>query len=308
MKVNYKNSTIFFVKLFFTNKFEKTLNVRIMKDMKIKKVTTLKKVDDQEFISEIVNYDINGNIIDATSFYADGDVEGKVVTTYNEKNFKIEVATYVDNNDFAEKSVFVWDANDKLEREEICYADGSLSIRSYDKNDKDNSLTITLIDEDNELEEMEVLKFDVNKNLIEKISYDENKKIIGRLENIYDQNNLLIEKKEYDEKNKIVSSQKQFFNDNNNLIKRLTYNSQNKIVGSMLVTYDDFQRVVEQNMDNNYFIIVEYDDQNNSQTEQRRLANGTIQWSRISKYNENKLLIQETGLEYSKTFEYQFYE
>jgi len=276
--------------------------------MKIKKVTTHRQFEEDSFINEIVKYDINGNVIETTTFYEDGDVESKVVTNFNEKNYKSEIITYVDNNDFAEKSVFVWDKNDKLEYEEIQYADGSFSKRIYEKNDDDNSLTIKLVDEENELEEMEVLKFDNNKNLIQKISFDEDKKIVRQIENIFDQENVLVQVNEYEGKDKLVSQQKYFYDDNKNLIKRVTSNAQNKVLNSIKITYDDQNRITEQNIDNNYFINIEYDDANNSQIEQRSTGNGMIQSSKTSKYNENKLLIEESGTEGTKIFEYEFYE
>jgi len=273
---------------------------------KIKKITTFLVTENSKIKYTEVEYDINGNEVINTSYFNDESVETKILTKFNDKNLKIEEITYGQDDEFAEKSVFYWNENNKLAKQEIVYLDESKSVKTFERNSSDNSLVITLVDEEGELEEKEILKFNETGEIIEKVVFDETEKIIEKIENEYS-DNLLIRQIEFGDNDKLAYDRRFKYDENKNLVKRITLNEKEEVIHSVSYTYDDFKRVVEQLINNNFILRFTFDDENRVNTEERLLTTGMIQYQKISKFNEENLLTEEEGTEGTKVFEYEYF-
>jgi hypothetical protein len=164
-----------------------------------------------------------------------------------------------------------------------------------------------LVDEDNILEEKEIIKLNSGGEIIEKNVFDENEELIERIENTFIDNLLSIQK-EMGKKEELISEKHFEYDEKGNMTKRITYNADNEIINSVSLTYDDSNRITEQNINNSYFVIFTYDDENRVHTEERIYPNGVLQYRKVSKYDENNLIIEENGTEGKKKFEYEFFE
>lgn len=274
---------------------------------KVKKISTYIVNQDKDLKNNEIIFDLSGNEIENIFFFSNGTIESRTTSHFNEKNNKTEQISYSEENEFAEKSTFFWNENNKLEKEVIEFADDSKSIRIFERNSKDNSLTMNLIDEDDELEEREIIHFNSSGEITEKKIFDENEELVEKVENVY-VDNFLRNQKEFGKDDELISEKNFTYDEKGNMIKRITLNEKNQVINSVILSYDDLNRVVEQNINNSYYIIFTFDDENRTHTEERVYPNGVLQYRKVSKYDENNLITEEDGTEGKKKYVYEFYD
>ena len=278
---------------------------------KIKSVTTTtyQKIDDQlvdPYKSSYIEYDEQGNVVCAAQYHPDGEIESKTTSKYNEKGQLVEQSEYFSEEEVSEKAEYLRDETGQLQQINKSYADGSESIITYEKSDK--QLEITSRDEDDELDEREVLQFDDEEHLIVKELYDWDNKLKDKYENTYDENGRLVEQKESTDHGNFFLQSKLTYDNEGRVLSQLSYNRKGELTHKIMFKYDEKGRVVEQQASNAYIVTSTYDDENHTQTETRKHANGIVESEKFSQYGEHgNILKEEEGLSVSK-YGYEFYE
>ena len=150
-------------------------------DKKIKSITALTSVNgdsiENAHKSSYIELDVLGNEVLSVTYYNDKTVETKTVSQFNEKGWKTEEINYISEAEVGEHFVFERNEQGQLLRELIKYADGSESVKTYERDAQQNTITITTVDDEGDLEEKEFIKTDGNDNVLERILYDEDEQV-----------------------------------------------------------------------------------------------------------------------------------
>ncbi len=139
---------------------------------KMKKLYIYATENENRYLLEFREFDEQGKIITEVAFYEDGSVYEKVVHTYI--GDKVVQSNYFSENEKASHTVsFSYDDNGDVNKESTWYADGSLTIKTIEKDLVALSDTITTRDEDGTVEGKTFHQFNKEGKPILEILFDE---------------------------------------------------------------------------------------------------------------------------------------
>ncbi|PIE85985.1 MAG: hypothetical protein CSA05_02710 [Bacteroidia bacterium] len=275
---------------------------------KIKTVTSYIVAEDnkQKEITTFLEYNEQEKLICSINYFSAEEIESKIVLKYDSAGNKTEEISYMSETEIDKHVYFKYDEKGNLLAEEICYADGSKSVKTY--TNKESEQWIETRDEDGELEEKIYRKLKNNKDILEETVYDEEEKQTEKQINTYDKENRLTNRLEFGRKNEFLAERKYTYNEAGKIIKRLSVNKKGKLIDAIAYVYDDEGRILEQSLKNHLTIKYEYNKEEKTITEKRFLANGIMASCMISKFDENNLLVEEDNMISKKIYAYTFFE
>jgi hypothetical protein len=199
----------------------------------------------EDYISNIAEYDAQGNIISENSYNPDATLQSATVTEYDDNHHPLLLKNYDGEGMLCEQISSVYEngrlieqkqcygedmpeyttrmvyENDRLVRRD-CYDDGVFSYteRVLSYNDKGQLVKEVEYDEDG------------NEMYVTKSEYDANGRVIGRVRDEVQQKDRRSVAFEYDERG--------------NKIKDLIYNYDDALIAKIYYRYDDENRMIEQ--------------------------------------------------------------
>ncbi len=273
--------------------------------------TTTKTEEGNEicYKSSYMEYDTQGNLIRSEIYSSENEITEKNIAIYNDNVYLVEEWNYLEDDELNEHHIFERDSNGKIQREIIKFADNSESYKTYTYNEQGNVISITIIDDEDYLEEKEIMKYDDKGNVIEHIFFDEDEKQKEKFLIEYDNDNKKIAQKEFGKELKNYFIERKYsYDENGNPLKQIILNRKGNLIESLKFTYDEKNRLVEQQISKSYLRKFIYDDENHTKTEQRFRGNGVMEYEAISHYNEQGLLQEEEIGTAKIKYEYEYYE
>lgn len=145
------------------------------KDNNIKSVSTYRypkfffeETQDAEgkkcFLEQQLTFDNFGNVLSEVYYSEDGNLEHKIVRTFDDNKHQLSELLYYSEDEVAEEMLLVRDLNAKLIKKIKKYADGGDSITTFSYNDAGLPIRISTKDADGDIEEEEI--YDYNGELI----------------------------------------------------------------------------------------------------------------------------------------------
>ncbi len=272
---------------------------------KIKKVTAYKSMPGKSFLYSIIEYDINGNVTKSVSYESENTIESKTLAKYDQNNNIVEEINYMTEDEIAEKLTYIRDEKGKLLKVIIKYSDGSSSTKNYEYTNE--SIIITIIDDEQEFEGKEIIILDSKGRTTEKTIYDYENKQEERQTVEYDDNDFVVNRKEYNRDNELDFDINYSYDKKGNLLKYIKTNNKNEIVDSVISSYDEKGNLTEQKVGDHYFSKFIIDSQNKTRTEERYDMTGKLQFIMTTKFSENDLITEEITPEYTIEYKYEFY-
>ncbi|MCX6225707.1 MAG: hypothetical protein NTV01_13315 [Bacteroidia bacterium] len=279
-----------------------------MSQIRSLRVTTFPKDEDSEsFTSQIVHYDRAGNEIARYDYHGRDEFESKVETKFNEKNHVIEVTTYLDEHEIAERKVYIRNNDGQVEQVNIEFTDGSVSVQTIVRDIENNTENWVERDEDDELESREFLKFNAEGKLILRELYDFNDKLTEAFEYEYNPDGGMSIRRHLDERYKLILETEFKYSETGLLLLRVSRNRRGDLSDFLKIEYNENGQVIRQSFSGKYTFVYEYDDQGNAVVEEE--YTGDTMDNRItSEYNSNNRIILEDQLKFIKSFEYEYYD
>lgn len=269
--------------------------------------TTPKDEDSESYISREVFYDRNGNEIAVHEYRGAGEFESKVETKFNEANQVIEVTTYLDENDIAERKVYIRNQEGKVEKVNIEFTDGTVSVQLIERDAENRTENRIERNEDDELESREFIRFNAEGKAILRELYDFNDKLTEAFESEYNSDGEISVLRHLDDRRKLILETEFKYSDTGSLLLRVSRNRRGDLSDFLKIEYNDQDQVVRQSFSGKYTFVYEYDELGNPIVEEE--FSGDVMDNRItSEYDANSLIVFEDQLKFSKRFEYEFYD
>jgi len=279
-----------------------------MSQLRSLRVTTFPKDEDSEsYISQIVHYDRAENEIARYEYHGPNEFESKVETRFNENNQVVEVATYLDEHEIAERKVYVRNQNGQIEQVNIEFSDGSISVQTIERDADNNTENWIERDEDGELESREFLKFDKDGKVILRELYDFNDKLTEAYEYEYNPDGEMSIRRQLDDRRKLILETEFKYSESGMLLLRVSRNRRGDLSDFLKIEYNEKDQVVRQSFSGKYNFVYEYDEKGNAVIEEE--FSGDILDNRItSEFDANNQVVLEDQVKFSKRYEYEYYD
>lgn len=279
-----------------------------MSQLRSMKVTTFPKEGDVEsYVSQIIHYDRAGNEIARYEYNGANLFESKVETKFNENNQVVEVTTYLDEHEIAERKAYVRDQDGKIIQVNMEFTDGTVSVQTIERNEKTNTENWIEKNEDDELESREFLKFNPEGKLILRELYDFNDKLKEVFEYEYNEKGEISVRRQLDERRKLILETEFKYTESGALRLRVSRNRRGDLSDFLKIEYDGKGQVIRQSFSDKYIFTYEYDENGNPVAEEE-FSGDTMDNRITSEYDSNNRIVLEEQLKYSKRFEYEYYD
>ncbi|MEO1515123.1 MAG: hypothetical protein AAFV95_08915 [Bacteroidota bacterium] len=142
---------------------------------KIKTVLTYLTTHDTAdggYLSQKEERDEQGNVCLLIQYNESEEVELKNESTFDSDSRLLHYKQYTQSEQPDQHIEYEYSAAGKLAKEIIHYRDGSVSIKSYDRDEAENSYVATMVDEDGDLESKEYRRFDGEGRVLEEKVFD----------------------------------------------------------------------------------------------------------------------------------------
>lgn len=259
------------------------------------------------FKNSYLEYDLHGNVIEATDWADENLIESKTISIFDSKNQKTEEINYHSDDEISEHSVFFWNTDGLLDKIDIIFSDGSKSEKIYTRNTIENTLTITIQDEEGEFEGKEFYRFDAKKNIIEKVIYNFDNNIEENISTVYDDKDRAISQTEKDKNNRVIIRKEFTYDEKGNITLIAAYNEKGNLLDKVVTVYDEKNRITEQNIKSTYLVKNYYDDELRTKKEERYNQSGLQTYDGLTTYDENGLIMEEITPQSTIKYVYEFF-
>lgn len=279
-----------------------------MSQIRSLKVSTFPKDEESEpFVSQVINYDQAGNEIARYEYNGPGMFESKVETKFNENGQVIEITTYLDEHQIAERKVYSRNKDGQIERVNIEFTDGSVSVQTIERDEENLTENWIERDEDDELESREFLKFNADGKVILRELYDFNDKLTEAYEYEYYPDGETSVRRHLDERRKLILETEFKYSETGLLLLRVSRNRKGDLSDYLKIEYNESGQVIRQSFSGKYTFVYEYDDQGNAVVEEE--FTGDMMDNRItSEYDAENRIVLEDQVKFSKQYDYEFYD
>jgi len=213
-----------------------------------------------------------GNLIDEVYYYADGSIEQRIVRKFDGESRLLEEQQFSDGETPDQVTTYTLNEIGKPTTKTVAYKNGGQSIMTFDYQSADNSVTMTVRDQDGVFEEKIFQRMDQEGKVLEEIrhgsgevleqqqaiSYDDNGRPLSRKVEVpgepvvqqfydyfFDDNGLLIEVEIFDEKDQVLRADTIEYNEAGD---RSRYLMDDLVQDSQLEEtweYDDQKRIIK---------------------------------------------------------------
>lgn len=226
---------------------------------------------------------------------------------FNANNDVLEVTTYLDEQEIAERKVYDRSDDGRIEKVNIEFTDGSISIQTIERDEVNHTENWIERDEEGELESREFLKFNENGKVILKETYDFNDKLTEAFEYEYYPGGDLAMRRHLDDRRKLILETEYKYSEAGLLTLRVSRNRRGDLSDFLKVEYNEKGLPVKQSISGKYHFTFEYDENGNSIVEEQYTGD-SLENRTTSEYDANNRLVQEEQLKMIRRFEYEYYE
>jgi YD repeat-containing protein len=280
-----------------------------MAQLRSTRITTHPKdSEDKPFVSQIINYDRQGNEINHVEYRGAGEFESKMEFRFNENNRILEETSYQDEVEILERKVFIRNEMGQVERIDIEYSDGSVSVLTVERNEKENSENWIERDEEDEQESREFLKYDKDGRAILKESYDYRDKLTEAFEYEYDESGKMTKQRHLDDRRKLILETEFRYNEFGKPTLKASRNRKGALSDFLKIEYNENGLPEKQSFSGRYTYTYEYDERGNVVEEKHYIGDSVLDEVITSEYDANNRIILEDQAKLSRKFEYEFYE
>ncbi len=240
----------------------------------------------EEYKSHYTEYDEQGNTLQSIKYNSDDELEERTTCTYDDKGNVITEETYYALDDIAEKVRITRNESGLILEEETTFGDGSTEKTIYNRFADRNLLEKVKFDEANFMESREELFYNDKKHLTEFKRYDEESKLVEHQQLVYDDKDNIVEVIMFDSKGAITTRKVNHYNENGMEDESFDYNSKGDITSKTYSQYDENGNLTERIYKDFHSksVLMEYDENNRCIAE--------------SLYDENNNLVRRTTYEY----------
>jgi len=256
------------------------------------------------------------NILVHESFAMDGSRQQRTVNTYNDQGLLIAQDQYTYGEEPDQRLVFAYNESGKLAEVTITYMDGSISVKTYDRNEAENSLTIVIRDEDGEEEGKEYRKLDSEGRVLEEIIHEDGE-LNSQVKASYDDAGRPVEKHTVDAEG---YEQSHFYfyelNEKGQFSEIEIADEKDELIRADSFEYDERGNEITHRIENHKegYVLIDHQiwDADDQLTQRRRvLSDGKLIEEINYEYNEMKLLAKEEHISadqvYAHRYEYEFF-
>ncbi len=233
--------------------------------MKIKSITTVtheKQTENDPYKSQYREFNANGDVLVETRYNSDGEVLSKTVNIYNEQHQTTRTEFYDAEQETTEIHDFFYDNRGNLIRETVDFEQGFITVYNYKYNSDGNEIRISEQDEDGEVEEVKIQRYDANGNLLSEQIFDDENHMISETINQLDHNQRLIRKEETDCRYKTSQIHEYYYHESGRLTGIKTVNQKAKVLNWVKLEFDEKNRPVRQTSMSGAGIVMEYSGEN----------------------------------------------
>ncbi|MDD2386509.1 MAG: hypothetical protein PHP52_06975 [Bacteroidales bacterium] len=278
-----------------------TKKIKLIKTYKI-----LKTSPEDKNLQEIQEYNITGNLIYNKEFDETGSAVFEVSAQFDETGKPINEKSMNYLDDIEEIISYKYNDKGKLISEKTENKQGWTSIKKYERQNDGKTVKVSLLDEDDELEEMNIVELNEKGDIVYNKHFDENEKQKEVVKNSYDDSGKLILREELDHKNRPEKVHHYYYTDAGNISAVKTLNRKGKTIDWVKIEFDENEKPVEQFAMSGAKIKFIYND-DGSITE-LKLGPGGEELSRVTNYfDEDKNLVKEDYGDYIIVYEHEFF-
>ncbi|MDD2634325.1 MAG: hypothetical protein PHW82_02370 [Bacteroidales bacterium] len=277
-----------------------TKKIKLIKTYKI-----LKTAPEDKVLQEIQEYNNTGNLIYNKEFDETGSVAFEVSAEFDKTGKPINEKRMNYLDDIEELISYKYDDSGKLISEKTENKQGWTSIKKYERQNDGKTVKISLLDENDELEEITIVELNSKGDIVYNKHLDENKKQKEAVKNSYDENGKLILREELNHKNKPEKVHHYYYSDAGNISAVKTLNRKGKTIDWVKLEFDENEKPVEQFAMSGAKIKFNYND-DGSVTESTYSPGGE-EINRVTNFfDENENLIKEDFGDYIVVYEHEF--
>lgn len=270
----------------------------------MKKVKSIKsyiitgETDENGYLSSYEERDEQGATTLEESLDLEGNLEMKVIRSYNDKGQLIEEQQYTETESPDEIHQFHYAASGEIEKIEVKYKDGSCSYKNYVKDEAESTITINIKDEAGNYEGKEFRKFDSEGRVLEEIIYDENDAVHEQKETLYDDHGRVIERYEVD----ASGFEKEYYYDYEmdeagNFTEVRTVNPKEEVIRIDHFVYDEKSNRIQHNIKDKeagYARIIdwEYDEKDRMTKQKVSMPDGQLLQEVVLTYDEEDRVLE----------------
>jgi hypothetical protein len=273
---------------------------------KIKSIKSWVTYGNETFLKSFVEFDEMGHELRKETYFGPNELESKTLSVYNEKGFLIEETNFGEDNLETDKISVERDNDGNPLKTILSYADGSQTIKSYQREEYGKLITIQEVSDEEEFESKECIRLDDKRNVIERTSYNEENKIIEQLTFVFDEKQNIIKEITFNGTNKFSESS-YTYDAAGNLIKKIITSASGETIDWALFSYDENGKLTEQQYGDHTLYKIEYNEKGMATNEKKINAMGVVDYIKNYVYNESDELIEENDLTSKTTFEYDHY-
>ena len=286
---------------------------------KIKSITTFLTAEEYgegETLHMKEERDEQGNILLIESYAMDGSREQRTVSTYNDKDQLVSQDQYSYNEEPDQRLAFTYNESGKLKAVTITYLDGSISVKTYNRDEAENSLTIIIKDEDGEEEGKEYRKMDAEGRVLEEVIHEDGE-LNSKAKTSYDDAGRPIETHTTDAEG---YEQSQFYfyelNDKGQFSEIEIADEKDELIRADSFEYDERGNETTHRIENHKegYVLVDsllWNEENQMTQRKRQLSDGKLIEEINYEYNEMKHLAKEEHISadrvYAHRYEYTFF-
>ncbi len=278
-----------------------TKKIKLIKTYKI-----LKSSPEEKKLQEIQEYNNTGNLIYNKEFDETGSAVFEVSAQFDETGKPINEKSMNYLDDIEEVISYKYNDKGKLISEKTENKQGWTSIKKYERQNDGKTVKVSLLDEDDELEEMNIVELNEKGDIVYNKHFDENEKQKELVKNSYDDSGKLILREELDHKNRPEKVHHYYYTDAGNISAVKTLNRKGKTIDWVKIEFDENEKPVEQFAMSGAKIKFNYND-DGSITESKHSPGGE-EISRVTNFfDEDKNLIKEDYGDYVIVYEHEFF-
>jgi len=262
--------------------------------------------------------DLAGNLIEEAYYFGDGSIEQRILRKFDAESHLLEVQQFSEGDTPDQITTFTLSESGKPATKTVEYKNGGQSITSFDYQPADNSVTMTVRDQDGNFEEKIYLRTDQEGKVLEEIRYGEGEILEQQHAISYDDNGRPVSRK-IERKGEPVVQQfyDYFFNENGLLIEIEVYDEKDQVLRADTIEYNevgDRSRYLIDDLvqDTQLVETWEYDDQKRIIKNTRSRGGGAVLESTEYDFGDHgyvqTITISSPTGEQVDTFSYEFYD
>jgi YD repeat-containing protein len=235
-------------------------------------------------------FDRNGKLITEITWADEDTLETKILYKYDDQTRLAEEINYYSEDEVCEHKRFYYLPDGELQRAEIEYADGSVSLQEFEY--QPSKRVIIYKDEDGELESREERIFNEKGLLVEFIRFSGDNDTELKVVNAFDERDLLTLRQEFNYKEDIASETRYQYDESGNQIAEQTISNRGNIMDTRAMKYDERGNMVEE-LINDYTIRYTYDEKDRRMEREVTDPAGRVESYYQYSYDDNDLLLEE---------------